>query len=70
MKDKEENLKNYILLNKKEYEVLIKCKQKSEQYRNYILDNSNNNNLVKAMVTIEGKSFYKLIEESKEREEN
>lgn len=65
----EEDLKNYILLNKKEYEMLIKYKTKSEQYKNYILDNTNNNNLVKAMVIIEGKSLFKLIEEKNNKEE-
>lgn len=65
----EDDLKNYVLLNKKEYERLIKYKTKAEQYRNYILENTNNNNLVKAMVTIEGKNLYNLIEESKNKEE-
>lgn len=65
----EEDLKNYILLNKKEYEILIKCKTKAEQYKNYILDNTNNNGLVKAMVTIEGKNLYRLIEEKNNKEE-
>lgn len=65
----EEDLKNYILLNKKEYKMLIKYKTKSEQYKNYILDNTNNNNLVKAMVIIEGKSLFKLIEEKNNKEE-
>ncbi len=63
--DNEKDLKDYILLNRKEYERLIKYEMKAEQYKNYILDNSNNNNLVKAMVTIEGKNLYQLIDEKK-----
>ncbi len=60
----EKDLKEYILMHKNEYEELIKMKTKANQYKQYILDNTNNNQLVKAMVTIEGKSLYQLIKES------
>ena len=57
----EKELKDYILLHKKEYEELIELKTKANQYKKYILENTNNNQLVKAMVTIEGKNIYMLI---------
>lgn len=66
MSDNENDLKNYILLNKNDYETLIKAKTKAEQYRKYILENTNNNNLVRAMVTIEGKNLFQLVKENEE----
>lgn len=57
-----------ILIKPEKYEELIKAKTKAEQYRNFLIDNSNNNQMTKALVTIEGKNLYQLIKE-KEREE-
>lgn len=68
MEDKD--LKDYILVHKNEYEKLIKFKTKAIQYKKYILENTNNNQLVKAMVTIESKNLYKLIQENNEEEKN
>lgn len=39
----------------------MECKTKAKQYKEYILDNTNNNKLTELMVTIEGKSYRKLI---------
>lgn len=59
--DKE--LKDYILVKIKDYEKLIEIRSKYNQYKNYILNNTQNNNLVKTMVAIEGKNLYQLIDE-------
>ena len=60
--------KDYVLITKKEFEKLIKSKTKAEQYKKSILKNTQNNHLVKAMVTIEGKNLYELIEEKEEKQ--
>ncbi|MCI8486106.1 MAG: hypothetical protein HFJ20_03240 [Clostridia bacterium] len=62
------DLENYVLLTKKEYGELMECKTKAKQYKEYILDNTNNNKLTELMVTIEGKSYRKLIAEKNKEE--
>lgn len=64
----EQDLKDYILLHKSEYDKLLEMKTKYNQYKRYILENTQNNNLVKAMVAIEGKNLYKLIKEKNEED--
>lgn len=59
----EKDLKNYILISKNEFEKLIEIRTKYNQYKNYVLSNTQNNNLVKTMVAIEGKNLYQLIDE-------
>lgn len=59
----EENLKNYVVLSKEEYNELLEIKTKYTQY--YILKTANNNNLTKMMIAIEGKNLYELIEEDR-----
>lgn len=66
--DKE--LKDYILVNIKDYEKLIEIRSKYNQYKNYILNNTQNNNLVKTMVAIEGKNLYQLIDEKHKESED
>ncbi|MFR7544758.1 MAG: hypothetical protein ACLUWN_02280 [Clostridia bacterium] len=61
----EENLKNYVVLSKEEYNELLEIKTKYSQYKNYILKTANNNNLTKMMIAIEGKNLYELIEEDR-----
>lgn len=61
----EENLKNYVVLSKEEYNELLEIKTKYTQYKNYILKTVNNNNLTKMMIAIEGKNLYELIEEDR-----
>ncbi len=61
----EENLKNYVVLSKEEYNELLEIKTKYTQYKNYILKTANNNNLTKMMIAIEGKDLYELIEENR-----
>jgi hypothetical protein len=61
----EENLKNYVVLSKEEYNELLEIKTKYTQYKNYILKTANNNNLTKMMIAIEGKNLYELIEEDR-----
>ncbi|HJJ11788.1 MAG TPA: hypothetical protein OIM48_00505 [Clostridiaceae bacterium] len=61
----EENLKNYVVLSKEEYNELLEIKTKYTQYKNYILKTANNNNLTKMMIAIEGKNLYELIEENR-----
>lgn len=63
----DECLINCIVITKEEYKELLECKVKAKQYKSYILDNTNNNNLVKAMITIEGKNLYELIDENKRK---
>ncbi len=60
-----ENLKNYVVLSKEEYNELLEIKTKYTQYKNYILKTANNNNLTKMMIAIEGKNLYELIEENR-----
>lgn len=59
----EKDLKDYILISKNEFEKLIEIRTKYNQYKNYVLSNTQNNNLVKTMVAIEGKTLYQLIDE-------
>ncbi len=59
----EKDLKDYILISKNEFEKLIEIRTKYNQYKNYVLSNTQNNNLVKTMVAIEGKNLYQLIDE-------
>lgn len=64
----EKDLKDYFILHKKEYEDLIKCKMKLIQYRNFIVENIHNQQVINAMVAIEGKNLFEIIE-MKKREE-
>lgn len=64
----EDDLKNYVVLDKEEYNRLLQTKTKYNQYKKYILNNTQNNHLVKAMTTIEGKNLYDLIQENMEEE--
>lgn len=59
----EKDLKDYILISKNEFEKLIEIRTKYNQYKNYVLSNTQNNNLIKTMVAIEGKNLYQLIDE-------
>lgn len=61
-----------ITLTLKEYEELIKFKTKANQYKKFLIDNSNNNQMTKALVIIEGKNLYQLIKENEKenKEEN
>ena len=59
----EKDLRDYILISKNEFEKLIEIRTKYNQYKNYVLSNTQNNNLVKTMVAIEGKNLYQLIDE-------
>ena len=61
----EENLKNFVVLSKEEYNELLEIKTKYTQYKNYILKTANNNNFTKMMIAIEGKNLYELIEEDR-----
>lgn len=63
----EENLKNFVVLSKEEYNELLEIKTKYTQYKNYILKTANNNNLTKMMIAIEGKNLYELIEEDRRK---
>lgn len=58
--------KKYVVLDKEEYGQLLQIRTKYNQYKKYILNNTQNNNLVKAITTIEGKNLYELIQENKE----
>ena len=64
----EKDLKDYILLQKSDYETLIEYKQKAEQYKTYILKNMNNQRLTNAMTIIEKKGLYDILKESEEKE--
>ena len=55
-----------ISLTLKEYEELIEFKTKANQYKKFLIDNSNNNQMTKALIIIEGKNLYQLIKENKE----
>lgn len=50
------------------YNELIQEEQKSKQYKAYCLENTQNNQLIKALVTIESKNLYQLIKENQEKE--
>lgn len=63
----EEDLKNFVVLSKEEYNELLEIKTKYCQYKNYILKTANNNNLTKMMIAIEGKNIYELIEEDRRK---
>lgn len=64
----EDDFKNYVVLDKEEYNQLLQTKTKYNQYKKYILNNTQNNHLVKAMTTIEGRNLYDLIQENMEEE--
>lgn len=66
----ENELKDYTLIMNSKYEQLIEMKTKYEQYKNYILNNTQNNNLVKAMVAIEGKNLFELLDEKRKAGKN
>lgn len=53
-----------ISLSLKEYEELIEFKTKANQYKKFLIDNSNNNQMTKALIIIEGKNLYQLIKEN------
>jgi hypothetical protein len=53
-----------ISLTLKEYEELIEFKTKANQYKKFLIDNSNNNQMTKALIIIEGKNLYQLIKEN------
>ena len=61
----ENDLKDYVVMDKEEYNKLQEIKTKYTQYKKYILKTANNNNLTKIMVAIEGKNLYELIEEDR-----
>lgn len=58
-----------ITINLKRYEELICAEQKAEQYKNYLLENTQNNQLTRALTTIECKNLYQLIKENQNKEE-
>lgn len=60
-------LSKTVTISLEEYKELVEAKTKSEQYKNFLIDNANNNAMTKGLTVIEGKNLYKLI---KEREEN
>ena len=53
-----------ISLTLKEYEEIIEFKTKANQYKKFLIDNSNNNQMTKALIIIEGKNLYQLIKEN------
>lgn len=53
-----------ISLTLKEYEELIEFKTKASQYKKFLIDNSNNNQMTKALIIIEGKNLHQLIKEN------
>lgn len=53
-----------ISLTLKEYEELIEFKTKANQYKKFLIDNSNNNQMTKALIIIEGKNLHQLIKEN------
>ena len=61
----DEDLKDYILLNKSEYDKFVETRTKYEQYKQLILKNINNQKLINAMVIIEKKNYYELVEENR-----
>lgn len=64
-----EQTQENITISLEQYEKLIYAKQKAEQYKNFFLKNTQNNQLNKAACTIEGKDLYQLIKESQKKEE-
>lgn len=61
-------MEKYITISLEEYRELIYYKQKSEQYKNYLLENTQNNQLTKALCVIECKNLYQLVTEKQEKE--
>ena len=58
-----------ITISLEEYKDLIRAKQKSEQYKNYFLENTQNNQMNKTLCAIECKNLFELIEESQKKGE-
>ncbi|MCI9015769.1 MAG: hypothetical protein HFJ53_01165 [Clostridia bacterium] len=58
-----------ITITLEQYEELVKAKLKAEQYKNYFLENTQNNQITKAVTTIECKNLYELITEAQNKEE-
>ena len=58
-----------ITISLNRYDELIQEEQKSKQYKAYCLENTHNNQLMKALVTIESKNLYQLIKENQDKEE-
>lgn len=58
-----------ITITLEQYEELVKAKLKAEQYKNYFLENTQNNQMTKAVTTIECKNLYQLIVQSQKKEE-
>ena len=52
------------------YNELIKEEQKAKQYKAYCLENTHNNQLMKALTTIGSKNLYQLIIENQNKEKN
>ena len=46
-----------ITITLEQYEELVKAKLKAEQYKNYFLENTQNNQITKAVTTIECKNL-------------
>lgn len=67
---RENNLEeNEITIPLEEYNKLIESRTKAEQYKNFLIENSNNNQITKGLVIIEGKNLYQLIKEKQNKEE-
>lgn len=60
---------NEITIPLEEYNKLIESRTKAEQYKNFLMENSNNNQITKGLVIIEGKNLYQLIKEKQNKED-
>lgn len=58
-----------ILIELSRYEELIKAEQRAEQYKKFLTNNTSNNHITKALITIEGKNLYELITEIEKNKE-
>lgn len=53
-----------ITISLERYNELIQAEQKAKQYKNYFLENTQNNQFNKTLCAIECKTLYQLIKES------
>ncbi len=60
-------MKNDVTISLERYSELIQEEQKAKQYRNYLLENTQNNQLNKALCTIECKNLFQIIKEEQEK---
>lgn len=50
-----------ITISLEEYNKLIESRLKAEQYKNFLIDNSTNNKISKALEMIECTPYFKLV---------